>query len=249
MAQSSSRISSKGSTSISAVVQCKGIEKVFVTPEVETYALRGVDLSVSAGEFMMLVGPSGCGKTTLISIIAGILHHDRGGCTVFDKDFMTMSQDDLLRFRGENIGFIFQSFNLIPTLSVVENVSIPLLINGMNRQQALSKAHDILCEVGLFEKAMSFPGPLSGGQQQRVAIARALVHSPRLVICDEPTSALDQETGHKILELMHTINRKLKTTFIVVTHDSRIFSYADRIAHMNDGTIERISNGHDSEHR
>ncbi|MBX9977295.1 MAG: ABC transporter ATP-binding protein [Alphaproteobacteria bacterium] len=230
------------------VVQCKGIKKAFITPDVSTYALRGIDLRVNEGEFMMLVGPSGCGKTTLISIIAGILRHDVGDCTVFDKNFSTMHPDDLLRFRGKTIGFIFQSFNLIPTLTVAENVSVPLLINGMGRPQALTKAYHILREVGLQEKVNTFPNLLSGGQQQRVAIARALVHNPSLVICDEPTSALDQETGLKILDLMHTINRKRKTTFIIVSHDSRIFKYADRIAHMNDGVIERISNGHDGEH-
>lgn len=235
-------------TTPGVVVQCKGIKKAFITPDVSTYALRGIDLRVNEGEFMMLVGPSGCGKTTLISIIAGILRHDVGSCTVFDKNFSTMHQDDLLRFRGKTIGFIFQSFNLIPTLTVAENVSVPLLINGMGRAQALTKAYDILSEVGLQEKVNTFPNLLSGGQQQRVAIARALVHNPSLVICDEPTSALDQETGLKILDLMHTINRKRKTTFIIVSHDSRIFKYADRIAHMNDGIIERISNGHDGEH-
>lgn len=225
------------------IVECTHIEKSFSTPEVTTYALRDVDLTVYEGEFMMIVGPSGCGKTTLISIIAGILKNDKGQCTVFNKDFKTMKQDDLLRFRGENIGFIFQSFNLIPTLNVIENVSIPLLINGVERKEALMRAASLLDEVGLSEKAMAAPGLLSGGQQQRVAIARSLVHNPKLVICDEPTSALDQDTGHRIVDLMYAINRKRQTTFIIVTHDSRIFSYADRIAHMNDGIIERISHG------
>ncbi len=231
------------------VIRCKRIEKSFTIPEVTTYALRGIDLEVHEGEFMMLEGPSGCGKTTLISIIAGILHQDKGECIVFGHAISTMRQDDLLTFRGAHIGFIFQSFNLIPTLTVGENVAIPLLINGMDRQSALEKAYDILTEVELEEKRHTFPSFLSGGQQQRVAIARALVHYPRLVICDEPTSALDHTTGLKILELMQAINRKLNTTFVIVTHDSRIFKFADRIAHMDDGIIERISHGYDVEHR
>ena len=228
------------------IVTCNGIEKSFVTPEVTTYALRGIDLNVNEGSFTMLVGPSGCGKTTLISIIAGILHGEKGTCTVLGHTFSKMSPEELLTFRAKYVGFIFQSFNLIPTLSVIENVSIPLLINGYNRKAALEQAYHFLEEVGLEEKSMALPNLLSGGQQQRVAIARSLVHQPKIVICDEPTSALDQETGLKVMELMKNINKKFKTTFIVVTHDGRIFQYADVIAHMNDGSIDQISLGADA---
>lgn len=223
------------------VVHCRSISKTFVTGDVKTHALRGIDLDVYNGEFMMLVGPSGCGKTTLISIIAAILGQDTGACTVFNHDFSGMSADALLAFRGQNIGFIFQSFNLIPTLSVLENISIPLLLNGVERVAALQKSYAMLCEVGLADRADSKPSVLSGGQQQRIAIARALVHAPRLVICDEPTSALDHTTGTKILELMKKINRDRQTTFLIVTHDSRIFDYADRMAHMDDGYIKSIT--------
>lgn len=144
-------------------------------------------------------------------------------------------------FVGKNIGFIFQSFNLIPTLTVLENIAVPLFINGVERTQALNDAYTMLCEVGLSERANSKPTALSGGQQQRIAIARALVHKPKLVICDEPTSALDHATGVKILELMKKINQAWHTTFLIVTHDSRIFEYADRIAHMDDGRIEKMT--------
>lgn len=234
------------SSNTSLIVKCEGIEKSFVTPEVTTYALRGINLSVEEGSFTMLVGPSGCGKTTLISIIAGILHGETGDCTVLDQTFSKMSPEEILAFRSRYIGFIFQSFNLIPTLSVIENVSIPLFIKGYARKAALEQGYHFLEEVGLSEKAFALPNLLSGGQQQRVAIARSLVHQPKIVICDEPTSALDQDTGLKVMDLMKSINQKLKTTFIVVTHDGRIFKYADSIAHMNDGRIDHISRGIDA---
>ncbi|MBX9805847.1 MAG: ABC transporter ATP-binding protein [Alphaproteobacteria bacterium] len=226
-------------------IKCSGIIKTFSTGEVETVALRGVDLEVSKGEFLMIVGPSGCGKTTLISIIAGILHQDFGKCEVEGHHYENMSTNDLMEFRAKNLGFIFQSFNLIPTLSIAQNVAVPLMINGMPHDKAVKVAEQILVEVQLKDKMQSRPTQLSGGQQQRVAIARALVHQPSLLICDEPTSALDHATGTKILEIMRHINKKFKTTLVVVTHDSRIFQYADRIAYMDDGRIERIETNYE----
>ena len=227
-------------------VQCKNINKSFTIAEnVETIALRGVDLEVYKGEFFMLVGPSGCGKTTLISIIAGVLQPDNGRCIVNDFEYQKKSAHEILKFRAKNIGFIFQSFNLIDSLTVGQNVAIPLILNGMKQGQALEKAKEILEEVELSEKFTSPPNRLSGGQQQRVAIARALIHNPSLLVCDEPTSALDHMTGAKILDIMKRINKKFKSTFIIVTHDNRIFDYADRIAYMNDGHIERVSRNHE----
>jgi putative ABC transport system ATP-binding protein len=202
--------------------------------------LRGVDLHVRQGELMMLVGPSGCGKTTLISVMAGILDQDSGTCTVFAHDFQRMSQRSKTRYRGHMIGFVFQAFNLLPTLTAVENVAVPLLIHGMRRSLALAKARDLLDRVGLAERSVALPAQLSGGQQQRVAIARALVHEPRLVVCDEPTSALDAETGQRIMELLRTMALGHGRALVIVTHDARIFGFADRIAHMNDGRIEKI---------
>ena len=225
----------------SVAVACRQIQKSFKTKESETYALRSVDLDVNTGEFMMLVGPSGCGKTTLISIIAGILKPDSGDCIVEGTNYKEISENDLLDFRAKNIGFVFQSFNLIPTLSIIENVAVPLIINNVEKEEALFEAREMLEVVGLGAKIQSSATQLSGGEQQRIAIARALVHKPSLLICDEPTSALDHTTGTKILELMKTINLERKTTFIVVTHDSRIYQYADRIAHMNDGFIVKIT--------
>jgi putative ABC transport system ATP-binding protein len=172
-------------------VYCKGVTKTYGVGSAQVTALRGIDLEVKAGELMMLVGPSGCGKTTLISCVAGILDQDEGVCAVFGNDFKNMSQRDKTRVRGEIIGFVFQSFNLLPTLTAAENVAIPLLINRVPRNKALAKARELLGRVGLGDRYKSLPKQLSGGQQQRVAIARALVHDPKMIVCDEPTSALD----------------------------------------------------------
>ncbi len=214
--------------------------KTYGAGQAKVTALRGIDLDVSAGELMMLVGPSGCGKTTLISVIAGILNQDEGDCTVFDHDFSRMSQRDKTRYRGQTIGFVFQQFNLLPTLTAVENASVPLLINGVKRREAMDRAADMLKLVGLGERTKSLPNQLSGGQQQRVAIARALVHSPKLIVCDEPTSALDHETGHKIMELLREVALAEGRALVIVTHDARIFEFADRIARMDDGRVIEV---------
>jgi putative ABC transport system ATP-binding protein len=198
---------------------------------------------VRIGELMMLVGPSGCGKTTLISVIAGILDRDAGDCAVFGHDFSRMSPRDKTRWRGGTIGFVFQSFNLLPTLTAAENVAVPLLINGAARAGALARAAEVLALVGLGDRARALPAELSGGQQQRVAIARALVHEPRLIVCDEPTSALDHETGHRVMELLKDVALKQERALVIVTHDARIFEFADRIARMDDGRVIKIENG------
>ncbi len=169
-------------------VCCQGVTKSYGQGESKVVALRGIDLEIRMGELLMLVGPSGCGKTTLISVIAGILDQDAGTCEVFGQDQLRMPSRQKLGFRARNIGFVFQAYNLLSTLSAAENVAIPLIINGMKRQSAVRKAAETLERVGLGNRADALPGELSGGQQQRVAIARALVHSPRLIVCDEPTS-------------------------------------------------------------
>jgi len=224
-------------------VKCHGVTKTFGAGATAVNALRGVDLEVHNGELLMLVGPSGCGKTTLISVIAAVLRRDGGECAVFDHDCNQMSEDEATIFRGRNIGFVFQAFNLIPSLTTAENVATPLIINGMKPRAAVAQARGILTQVGFDNRMMSsFPMDLSGGQQQRVAIARALVHQPRLIVCDEPTSALDGETGHKVMELLHRLGRGPDRALIVVTHDSRIFRFADRIAEMEDGSITQVVN-------
>jgi len=232
--------SDTGTVPTGLAVHCSGITKHYGLGEAQVQALRGIDLEVKTGELLMLVGPSGCGKTTLISIIAGILDQDEGSCLLFGHDIKQFSKSELVSYRGSNIGFVFQSFNLIPTLTAAENVAIPLLINGMKMAPALLEAHKRLSEVGLENREDSLPTQLSGGQQQRVAIARALVHNPKLVVCDEPTSALDGETGHKVMEVLKKLAVGNERALVIVTHDSRIYEFADRIAHMEDGRIVSV---------
>lgn len=222
-------------------VRCTNLIKTYGTGRTAVRALRGINLEVRSGELMMLVGPSGCGKTTLISVIAGVLSRDGGDCSVLEHDYARMSADDTTRFRAENIGFVFQAWNLIPALTAAENVAVPLIINGMGSRGAIQRGAEMLRKVGFDERMMqSFPQDLSGGQQQRIAIARSLVHNPRLIVCDEPTSALDSETGRKVMELMRELAVADDRALIVVTHDARIFDLADRIAQMEDGIITRV---------
>jgi putative ABC transport system ATP-binding protein len=221
-------------------VRCRGLTKTYGAGEASVMALRGIDVDVRRGELLMVVGPSGCGKTTLISVIAGILDQDSGQCEVLGQDLKLMGRGERTRFRGTSIGFVFQLFNLLPALSAVENVSVPLLINKMSRKDAEARAHEVLNAVNLGSRLEALPGKLSGGQQQRVAIARALVHNPKLIVCDEPTSNLDHETGRSVMELLRNTARSADRALIVVTHDPRIFDFADRIAHMDDGKIIEI---------
>ena len=223
-------------------IVCTNLTKSYGPKRNLTPALRGIDLEVKAGELFMLVGPSGCGKTTLISVIAGILNHDEGTCRIFSRDLDAMDDGDRTEFRGKNVGFVFQAYNLIPTLTTTENTSIPLILNGVPRAEANERSREMLRQVGLGSKLDTLPTELSGGQQQRVAIARALVHNPRLIVCDEPTSALDHTTGSEIMELFRHEALKGGRTLVIVTHDARIFQYADRIGVMDDGRITRIVN-------
>ena len=221
-------------------VFCKSVTKSYVTGPTKVMALRGVDLEVRQGELLMLVGPSGCGKTTLISVVAGILDHDEGECLVFQRDLRGMGQTKKTRYRGQNVGFVFQAYNLLPTLTALENVSVPLLILGVARKEAQERAKDILGQVGLADRMFASPAQLSGGQQQRVAIARALIHGPKLIVCDEPTSALDAETGQRVMEVLRDSALSSERALIIVTHDNRIFNFADRIARMEDGRIVSV---------
>lgn len=226
---------------MSNAVVCEDITKTFGSGETEVRALRGINLEVKEGELMMIVGPSGCGKTTLLSIIAGILNRTSGTCHVFGNDFEKMSEKERSLHRGKEIGFVFQSYNLIPALTAVENTAIPLLLNG-SKKGALEKARELLITVGLDGRAEAKPGQLSGGERQRTAICRALIHDPKLIVCDEPTSALDHETGLQVMDLLKEHATGQGRSLIVVTHDSRIFSYADRIAKMDDGRIIDVYN-------
>jgi putative ABC transport system ATP-binding protein len=221
-------------------VHAKGIVKSFGDGGSKLTVLKGIDFDARDGEIMMLVGPSGCGKTTLLSILAGTLRSEQGSVEVFGQQIDKMSSGRVTKFRSQNIGFIFQSFNLIPTLNCAENVSVPLLIQGVSPRKAEARAREVLASVGLGERWKHRPNQLSGGQQQRVAIARALVHEPRLIICDEPTAALDAKNGVLVMDLFEKIARVPGRCVIIVTHDNRIFSHADRIAQMDDGQIVEV---------
>ncbi len=228
-------------TNNSVAVKCHNLKKIYGEGQAAVQALRQVDLEVRTGELLMLVGPSGCGKTTLISIIAGILDQSEGDCLVFEQDFKSMRVQDKTRYRGQNIGFVFQAYNLIPALTAAENVAVPLLLHGAKRSQATERAGEVLKQVGFDDRMMgSLPAELSGGQQQRVAIARAMVHNPKLIVCDEPTSALDHDNGQRIMELLRQVALQEGRALVVVTHDARIFGFADRIARMDDGRIEQV---------
>jgi len=221
-------------------VDCRGLTKQYGQGENAVQALRGIDLDVRTGEMTYLVGPSGCGKTTLISVIAGTLDRTSGSCQVFGDDVASWGERKRAAWRGRNVGFVFQALNLVPTLTAAENVAVPLMILGEGYDAALRRAASMLERVDLGSRTRSLPAQLSGGQQQRVAIARALVHEPRLVVCDEPTSALDHETGQRVMELLRSVASRDDRALLVVTHDSRIFALADRIAHMDDGRVERV---------
>jgi putative ABC transport system ATP-binding protein len=221
-------------------VRCAGVTKAYGAGATRVQALRGIDLDVQPGEVVMLVGPSGCGKTTLISVIAGILDRDAGTCVLFGQDLQTLSKKERAVCRGRRVGFVFQAFNLIPALTATENAAVPLLIASVPAKEALARAASVLAEVGLEGKEDALPAQLSGGQQQRVAIARALVHDPGLVVCDEPTSALDHETGARVMEVLTRVAVGRERALVIVTHDARIFHYADRIAHMDDGRIVKV---------
>jgi len=224
-------------SSNSLIVDVRGVEKHFGDGPDRIHVLKKVNLQAYSGGILMLVGPSGCGKTTLLSAIAGTLRVESGEIEVFKAPLHSMSGSALTRFRSTHIGFIFQQFNLIPTLSVAENVGIPLLIQGISSGEVRKRSRAALDAVGLGDRWKERPNKLSGGQQQRVAIARALVHEPPLVICDEPTAALDAQNGEIVLDLFQSVARSPDRAVIIVTHDNRIFSYADRIARMDDGEI------------
>lgn len=220
-----------------AVIQCKKISKTYGTDENKVEALKTTDLEINNGELTLLVGPSGSGKTTLVSIIATILTPDTGELILLDQKIEEMSEVDKAYFRCHNIGIVFQSLFLIPTLTIAENVALPLIVAGMEEKPAVEKAHHYLDTVHLSHRADFSPKSLSKGQQQRVAIVRAMINDAPIMICDEPTSALDHVSGFEIMNFLHDLAKKSSKAVVVVTHDPRIFSYADRIIPMSDGEI------------
>jgi putative ABC transport system ATP-binding protein len=199
--------------------------------------LHGIDVAVRTGELTYLVGESGSGKTTLISIIAGILYPTQGNVHIFGTDIYSLSDNDLVKFRLKTIGFIFQQYNLLPTLTAAENAAVPLIAAGVPRAEAVERGRILLEKLNIGNQADKFPRAMSGGQQQRVAIARALVHEPQLVVCDEPTAALDARSGRRVMDLLREVALAADRAVIIVTHDNRIFDLADRILAMEDGRI------------
>jgi putative ABC transport system ATP-binding protein len=227
-------------TATEAAISLRGVTKEFVTGDTRTAALTDITVDLPYGELVLLVGPSGCGKTTLISVVAGLLDATRGEVEVLGRNLTHMGNTQKVRFRGDNIGFVFQQYNLLPALTAAENACVPLLIAGWNRRAAVARASELLGAVGLGDKLKSYPNQLSGGQQQRVAIARALVHEPRLLVCDEPTAALDAHSGRTVMGLLRQVAVKPDRAVVVVTHDSRVYDFGDRIVSMADGRIERV---------
>ena len=220
-----------------SAIQIKQIVKEFGAGSQTIRVLHGIDVDIRSGELTFLVGESGSGKTTMISIIAGILFPTEGSVNVFGEDIYGLSDDDLVRFRLDTIGFIFQQYNLIPTLTAEENAAVPLVAAGMKRGPAVERGYAMLEKLNIADQAKKLPKQLSGGQQQRVAIARALVHEPRLVVCDEPTAALDARSGRRVMDLLREVALAEDRAVIIVTHDNRVFDLADRILVMEDGRI------------
>ena len=230
---------SDASTNGHIAVHCRGVRKEFGDGGAKALVLRGVDLDVPLGQMTYLVGPSGCGKTTLLSIITGLLDTNDGELDVLGEPLNRLQSRRRVLFRRQNLGFVFQEYNLLPALTAAENVALPLLAAGVGRRRAVERGRQLLESLGVGARADALPAELSGGQQQRVALARALVHEPRLIVCDEPTSALDAETGQRVMELLAQVAVRPERAVLVVTHDSRIFDFASAIAHMNDGRIVR----------
>lgn len=225
--------------STSIAVECRNISKEFGSGESKVLALRGVNLSVHLGEMSFLVGPSGSGKTTLLSVVAGLLDSSHGDLEVLGEKVEQLPAEERITFRRKNLGFVFQQYNLLPALTAAENVAVPLFAAGIKTRPAVEQAKELLETLRMGNRADALPSQLSGGQQQRVALARALIHAPRIIVCDEPTSALDADTGQAVMELLAEAAVRPDRAVIVVTHDSRIFNFADRMAFMNDGRITR----------
>jgi putative ABC transport system ATP-binding protein len=224
-------------------VKAHELVKWFGDGEAKTYAVRGVSFEAVFGEMFYIEGPSGSGKTTLLSLISGILRPNSGSVQVEDKDLWSMTGDQIADFRLNKVGFVFQDYHLFPRLTTVENVAIPLILKGRNWNESMNEAMEYLDIVGIKDRAYLPPVKLSGGEQQRVAIARAIASRPDILVFDEPTASLDGETGRRIVEFVKKNILNEKRCIIIVTHDSRIFEFADRIMKMEDGGITGIKKG------
>jgi putative ABC transport system ATP-binding protein len=227
-----------------AVLSVHGVRKTFEAENAPVRALRGVDLSVTGGEFVALMGPSGCGKSTLLNLVAGLDVADEGTIMVAGEQVTGRSEDDLARLRRRHIGIIFQFFNLLEGMTVLENVALPAVIAGRKRRMAETRARDLLDLLGISDKAAAVPSVLSGGQRQRLAIARALANEPTLLLADEPTGALDSDGGAEVIELLTRLHRGGQT-IVLVTHDAQVAKAAGRVVRMRDGRIDGPQDGGD----
>ncbi len=223
-------------TDESSILFTRGLRKNFESEGAPVRALRGVDFSMKPGEFVAVMGPSGCGKSTLLNLVAGLDTPTDGEITLAGESLVGKSEDDLAIMRRKHIGIVFQFFNLLESMSVLENVTLPAVIAGAPRKRAESRARDLLDLLGLADKAKDAPGVLSGGQRQRLAIARALANEPTLLLADEPTGALDSEGGHEVLELFRRLHAGGQT-ILLVTHDDEVAAAGDRIVRMRDGRV------------
>ena len=230
-----------------SIITATGINKIYDTGTVKVNALRGVELIVERGEMVAIMGPSGCGKTTMLNCLSGLDEIDTGQVIIDGVVLHDLPDDDRSDYRARNMGFVFQLYNLLPVLSAVENVELPLLVSGVNPSEARRRSMDLLELVGLTERAQHLPGELSGGQRQRVTIARALVNQPSIVWADEPTGDLDSETAGEIMDLMCKLNVDNGQSFVLVTHSDDVGARAHRIVRMRDGSIVDDGNGHVTE--
>jgi putative ABC transport system ATP-binding protein len=220
-----------------SAITVRNLTKTYEEGSAGTLALRGVDLDVRAGELLMLMGPSGSGKTTLLSIMGCILTATSGSVQIAGREVAGLREKELPAIRLQHIGFVFQGFNLFPTLTAGENVELMLDLKGVSGAKAKARAHELIEQVGLRNKYDSFPADLSGGQKQRVAIARALAGDPQIILADEPTAALDSHTGRNVMEMMSELAHQRGRAVVIVTHDSRVLHFADRIVKIEDGAI------------
>ena len=219
------------------MIQARQVHKTFQMGKIEVHALRGIDLTVAPGEMVAIMGPSGCGKTTLLNCLSGLDDFDAGDVMIEGVNLRAMNDRTRTTYRAQRMGFIFQTFNLLPVITAVENVELPLLVSGLRPAEARRRADAALAQVGLADRSHHRPAELSGGQRQRVTIARALVNQPAIVWADEPTGNLDSKTANDVLALMQQLNRTAGQTFVIVTHDAAIGAACDRVVRMQDGLI------------